>query len=169
MTSSYLFYDIETTGLNKAFDQVLSFAAIRTDPGLNAIERHTITVKLRPDVIPSPGAILTNRIPVSDLSKGLCEFEATEQIHQLMNQAGTISLGYNTLGFDDEFLRFSFHRNLMPPYTITKTWPRLCAMKWPEHQAKKHKGFSFWQTTRINYTNSTTIESQPKHNWKQTC
>jgi exodeoxyribonuclease-1 len=117
MTSSYLFYDIETTGLNKAFDQVLSFAAIRTDPTLNAIERHTITVKLRPDVFPSPGAILTNRIPVSDLSKGLCEFEATEQIHQLMNQAGTVSLGYNTLGFDDEFLRFSFRRNLLPPYT----------------------------------------------------
>ncbi|MBV8802641.1 MAG: exodeoxyribonuclease I, partial [Gammaproteobacteria bacterium] len=23
----------------------------------------------------------------------------------------------NTLGFDDEFLRFSFHRNLLPPYT----------------------------------------------------
>ena len=62
MTSNYLFYDIETTGLNKAFDQVLSFAAIRTDPGLNEIERHTITVKLRPDIIPSPGAILTNRI-----------------------------------------------------------------------------------------------------------
>jgi len=34
-----------------------------------------------------------------------------------MNQAGTVSLGYNTLGFDDEFLRFSFRRNLLPPYT----------------------------------------------------
>jgi len=34
MTSSYLFYDIETTGLNKAFDQVLSFAAIRYDQQL---------------------------------------------------------------------------------------------------------------------------------------
>jgi exodeoxyribonuclease-1 len=34
-----------------------------------------------------------------------------------MNAPGTISLGYNTLGFDDEFLRFSFHRNLLPPYT----------------------------------------------------
>ena len=117
MSSTYLFYDIETTGLNKAFDQVLEFAAIRTDQDLKEFERHTITVKLRSDVIPSPGAILTNRIPVSDLSKGLCEFEATEQIHRLMNQPGTISLGYNTLGFDDEFLRFSFHRNLLPPYT----------------------------------------------------
>jgi len=117
MDSSYLFYDIETTGLNKAFDQVLEFAAIRTDLNLNEFERHSIAVKLRPDVIPSPRAILTNRISVSDLAGGTLEYEATKQIHHLMNQTGTISLGYNTLGFDDEFLRFSFHRNLLPPYT----------------------------------------------------
>ena len=117
MTVSYLFYDIETTGLNRAFDQVLEFAAIRTDHHLDEIERHTISVKLRPDVIPSPQAILINRIPASDLGDGSCEFEATPKIHRLMNEPGTVSLGYNTLGFDDEFLRFSFHRNLLPPYT----------------------------------------------------
>ena len=117
MTSSYLFYDIESTGLNKAFDQVLEFAAIRTDQRLNELESHTISVNLRPDVIPSPRAILTNRILVSDLAKGMREYEATEKIHRLMNEPGTVSLGYNTLGFDDEFLRFSFHRNLLPPYT----------------------------------------------------
>jgi exodeoxyribonuclease-1 len=117
MGRSYLFYDIETTGLNKAFDQVLEFAAIRTDLSLNELERHNIAVKLRPDVIPSPRAILTNRISLADLAGGILEYEATEQIHRLMNQPGTISLGYNTLGFDDEFLRFSFHRNLLPPYT----------------------------------------------------
>jgi len=117
MPRSYLFYDIETTGLNEAFDQVLEFAAIRTDQQLNELERHSISVNLRPDVIPSPRAILTNRIAVSDLARGICEYEATVKIHQLMNQPGTISAGYNTLGFDDEFLRFSFHRNLLPPYT----------------------------------------------------
>jgi exodeoxyribonuclease-1 len=117
MTISYLFYDIESTGLSKAFDQVLQFAAIRTDPSLKEIDRHDIKVRLRPDIIPSPLAILTNRIPISDLANGLCEYEATRQIHRLLNEPDTISLGYNTLGFDDEFLRFSFHRNLLPPYT----------------------------------------------------
>ncbi|MEE4264466.1 MAG: exonuclease domain-containing protein [Desulfobacteraceae bacterium] len=117
MTSSYLFYDIESTGLNRSFDQVLEFAAIRTDQRLNELERHTISVNLRPDVIPSPRAILTNRIFISDPARGICEYEATKQIHRLMNQPGTVSLGYNTLGFDDEFMRFSFHRNLLPPYT----------------------------------------------------
>ena len=117
MTDSYLFYDIETTGLSKAFDQVLQFAAIRTDRRLNEIDRHAVTVKLRPDVVPSPTAVLTNRISVTEFSEGLCEYEASEQIHRLMNQPGTTSIGYNTMGFDDEFMRFSFHRNLLPPYT----------------------------------------------------
>ena len=117
MTPTYLFYDIETTGLNKAFDQVLQFAAIRTDDKLNEIDRHTIRVKLRPDVIPAPQAIITNRIPIIELTSGTSEFEAIQQIHQLLNEPGTVSLGYNTLGFDDEFLRFSFYRNLLPPYT----------------------------------------------------
>jgi len=117
MKKTYLFYDIETTGLNKAFDQILQFAAIRTDRQLNEIDRYNIKVRLRPDVIPSPSAIITNRMSIEDLTSGLCEFEAIREIHQLMNQPGTISLGYNTLGFDDAFLRFSFHRNLLPPYT----------------------------------------------------
>jgi len=117
MTASYLFYDLETTGLNKAFDQVLQYAAIRTDTELNEINRYIVKVRLRPDVIPSPQAIITNRIPIAELTSGMFEFEALRQIHQLMNEPGTISLGYNTLGFDDEFLRFSFYRNLLSPYT----------------------------------------------------
>ncbi len=117
MTKSYLFYDIESTGLSKAFDQVLQFAAIRTDEHLNEIDRHDIRVRLRPDVIPSPLAILTNRISMAEIGTGMCEYEAYRLIHRLMNEPGTVSLGYNTLGFDDEFLRFSFHRNLLPPYT----------------------------------------------------
>jgi len=117
MTASYLFYDIETTGLNKAFDQVLQFAAIRTDQQLHEIGRHDIKIRLRPDVIPSPLAILTNRIPIRKLADGQCEYEAIVQIHGLMNEPETVSIGYNNLGFDDEFLRFSFHRNLLPPYT----------------------------------------------------
>ncbi|MFK5971640.1 MAG: exonuclease domain-containing protein [Candidatus Marithrix sp.] len=115
--NSYLFYDLETTGLNKAFDQVLQFSAIRTDTVFNEIERHNIIIKLRPDIIPTPQATTTHRISIADSMQGLCEFEAMVKIHNLMNQPGTISLGYNSLGFDDEFLRFCFHRNLLSPYT----------------------------------------------------
>lgn len=114
---TYLFYDIETTGLNKSFDQVLQFAAIRTDLNLKEIERYELKVKLNPDVIPSPYAVLTHHIGIKEAQTGISEWDAIRQIHQWMNAPGTISLGYNTLGFDDEFLRFSFYRNLLPPYT----------------------------------------------------
>ncbi len=114
---SYLFYDLETTGLSKPFDQVLQFAAIRTDVHLKEKERHTLQVRLRPDVIPSPYALITHRIPFAELRDGMDEYDAVRRIHAILNTPGTVSLGYNTLGFDDEFLRFSFHRNLLPPYT----------------------------------------------------
>lgn len=112
-----LFYDLETTGLNKAFDQILQFAAIRTDLNLREIDRHEIKIKLNADTIPSPYALLTHKIPLHAIQEGITEYEAVQQIHQLVNTPGTITLGYNTLGFDDEFLRFSFYRNLLTPYT----------------------------------------------------
>lgn len=114
---TYLFYDLETSGLNKSFDQILQFAAIRTDTDLNEIDRYSINVKLRPDVIPSPFASITHRISIAGTLNGLSESVAVRHIHALFNTPGTISLGYNTLGFDDEFLRFSFYRNLLTPYT----------------------------------------------------
>ncbi|MGM0643382.1 MAG: exonuclease domain-containing protein [Thermodesulfobacteriota bacterium] len=117
MKRTYLFYDLETSGLNTAFDQILTFACIRTDEMFGEIDRREIKVKLRPDVVPSPGALLVNRLPVEKLNQGLCEYEAALRIHEELNTPGTISLGYNTLGFDDEFLRFTFYRNLLDPYT----------------------------------------------------
>lgn len=113
---TYLFYDIETTGRNPCFDQILQFAAIRTDLELNELERHEINIKLNPDVIPDPEALLVHQIPLADLLQGREEMAAVKIIHDLVNTPGTLSGGYNTLNFDDEFLRFSFYRNLLPPY-----------------------------------------------------
>lgn len=116
---TYLFYDLETSGLNPAFDQVLQFAAIRTDLDLNEINRYEIHCQLRPDVVPNLEAVLTHRLsPLQAQSDHLpTERDSIYQIHTLLNEPGTISIGYNTLGFDDEFLRFSFFRNLLAPYT----------------------------------------------------
>lgn len=124
MQKTYLFYDIETTGRSKCFDQVLQFAAIRTDLELNELERHQFQIKLNCDIVPDPEAILIHRIPMAAMREGESEIDAMAKIHALLNTPGTISGGYNTLGFDDEFLRFSFHRNLLPPYT--HQWANEC-------------------------------------------
>jgi exodeoxyribonuclease-1 len=117
MKPTFLFYDLETTGLSKTFDQVIQFAGIRTDENLNELERYEYLIQLNPDSIPSPEAIITHRIGISVCEKGVKEIVAMEKIHVLLNTPNTTSIGYNTLGFDDEFLRFSFYRNLLPPYT----------------------------------------------------
>ena len=114
---TYLFYDTETTGLNPAFDQIVQFAAIRTDEALNELERHEFAIRLRPDVIPTPAALITHRLPVLEAAEDLREYDGVRRISALVNAPGTISIGYNSLGFDDLFLRFSFYRNLLPPYT----------------------------------------------------
>ncbi|WP_022668226.1 exodeoxyribonuclease I [Desulfospira joergensenii] len=114
---TFLFYDVETSGLNPAFDQILTFASIRTDPDLKEIERTSLTIKLREDVIPSPQAFITHCLTGDDLEKGMNEYPAARRIHTLFNTPDTVSVGYNSLGFDDEFLRFLFYRNLLDPYS----------------------------------------------------
>ncbi|GJM06581.1 MAG: exodeoxyribonuclease I [marine bacterium B5-7] len=159
MDATYLFYDIETSGLSKTFDQVLQFAAIRTDENLDEIERYEIRVTLNPDTIMHPMALITHRIDAFNQANALGEYEAIQKIHAILNAPGTISLGYNTLGFDDEFLRFSFFRNLLTPYThqyanrcgrmdlypmVVMTWlfkPAL--LQWPEKQTEQGKRVSF--------------------------
>jgi exodeoxyribonuclease I len=113
---TYLFYDLETTGLNPAFDQIVQFAAIETDAQWQVSAEHEIRVKLRPDVVPSPGALLTTGLGVLHTMTGICEYEAVREIHRLVNRPHSVNLGYNSLHFDDKFLRFSFWRNLLPAY-----------------------------------------------------
>ncbi|MDA8134988.1 MAG: exonuclease domain-containing protein [Desulfobacteraceae bacterium] len=114
---TFLFYDVETSGLNPAFDQILTFASIRTDLNLREINRQSVVIQLRKDIIPSPKAFLTHGLTTDELAIGIHEYEAALKIHKLVNTPETISLGYNSLGFDDEFLRLMFYRNLLDPYS----------------------------------------------------
>ena len=115
--NTFLFYDLETSGLSKTFAQVVEFAAIRTTTDFDEIERVHFYVNITRDTVPEPDAFITHQIGLDKLKSGISENDATAKIHAMFNKAGTISLGYNTLGFDDEFLRFSFARCLLPPYT----------------------------------------------------
>lgn len=114
---TFLFYDVETSGLSPVFDQILTFASIRTDINLREINRQSVTIQLRRDIVPSPKAFLTHGLTNDELALGIHEYEAACKIHKLVNTPETISLGYNSLGFDDEFLRFMFYRNLLDPYS----------------------------------------------------
>ncbi len=116
---SFLFYDYETSGLNADFDQVLQFAAVRTDDNLNLIgDPHNILCKPRNDIIPSPIATMTHKIPIALAeNEGYVEFEFSKIVSEIMSGDGDqCVVGYNSLSFDDEFTRRLFYRNLTDPY-----------------------------------------------------
>ena len=76
----YVFYDLETTGINPAFDQILQFAAVRTDLDFNEIDRYQYRLELRNDVIPQPGALIVNRLNINTILKGEKEYEAIKKM-----------------------------------------------------------------------------------------
>ncbi|MCS4281035.1 exodeoxyribonuclease I [Stenotrophomonas rhizophila] len=118
MADSFLFYDLETFGQDPRRTRIAQFAGIRTDADLNIIEEPvSFYVKPADDLLPSPIAtLITGITPQHALSAGVTEAEAFARINDLMAQPGTCSLGYNTLRFDDEFVRHGLFRNFYDPY-----------------------------------------------------
>lgn len=116
--ASFLFYDYETFGTDPARDRISQFGAVRTDDALNPIG-DPVTLYCQPamDTLPHPEAcLLTGITPQRAQTAGLCEWEFAAQIHELMAQAQTCTLGYNSFRFDDEFTRYLFYRNAIDPY-----------------------------------------------------
>ena len=115
---SFLFYDLETFGIDSSFSRVSQFAAIRTDMDLNPIgDPMDWLIKPASDVLPSPQSCLITHVnPWETLAKGSPEFEVVARIHEQMSEPGTCTLGYNSYRFDDAFMRNAFYRNFWPMY-----------------------------------------------------
>lgn len=118
MSTSFLFYDLETWGLDPRTTRIAQFAAIRTDANLEEIDT-PVSLFVRPadDFLPCPeSALITGITPQRADSEGLVEAEAIDRIHALMAEPGTCTLGFNTLKFDDGFIRHGLYRNFHDPY-----------------------------------------------------
>ena len=115
---TFFFYDLETSGLNPREDRPMQFAGIRTDMNLKQIgEPINILVKLSEDTLPSPHAIMVTKItPQSTLMDGFTEAEFCKYVMDEIFTPGTIAIGYNSVRFDDEFMRHTFWRNFYDPY-----------------------------------------------------
>ena len=118
LKQTFFFYDLETSGLNPRTDRIMQFAGQRTDMDLNPIgEPVNILVKMTDDALPSPGAIMVTKItPQKTLLEGITEASFATFVSQEIFTPGTIAVGYNTVRFDDEFMRACFWRNFYDPY-----------------------------------------------------
>ena len=118
MEQTLFFYDLETSGLRPREDRIMQFAGQRTTLDLEPIgEPVNILVKMTTDALPSPGAInVTGITPQKTLEEGISEAEFCQQMVEEIFTPGTVALGYNTVRFDDEFMRAIFWRNFQDPY-----------------------------------------------------
>lgn len=119
----FVFYDVETTGINVVFDQILQFAAILTDDNFNEVDRFNIRCRILPWIVPSPAAlIITNTDTDLLTSEELPDFyEMVSQIYEkLTSWSPAVFIGYNSIAFDEVFLHRAFWQGLYPPYlTVT--------------------------------------------------
>lgn len=118
MPASFLFYDLETFGADPRRSRIAQFAAIRTDPELNEIEA-PVDFLVRPadDLLPSPVAtLITGIAPQDALRDGVPEADAFARVFEEMSRPETCSVGYNSLHFDDEFVRHGLFRNFFDAY-----------------------------------------------------
>ena len=114
-----IFYDTETTGTDTSFDQVLQFAAVRTDAELNEVDRFETRCRIVPYVVPSPGAMRVTGLTASQLTDPSLpsHYEMVSRIREkLLEWAPATFLGYNSMWFDEPLLRQAFYKNLFPPY-----------------------------------------------------
>jgi len=118
MTNSILWYDLETFGLESRYDRIAQFAAFRTDENLESLDdKLLLYCKPTPDYLPSPLSCLVHGItPQFALREGLSDYDFAKALRRAMSEPGTTSSGYNTLQFDDEFVRNLLYRNLFDPY-----------------------------------------------------
>ena len=119
----YIFYDTETTGISPYFDQILQFAAIRTDGDFNEVDRFEIRCQLQPHILANPSAMHVTRITAAELTNPNLQthYDMIQAIREkLLSWQPAIILGQNTLKFDEPMLRSDFYQNLFPTY-LTNT------------------------------------------------
>lgn len=120
MAETLYFYDLETSGINPRSARIMQFAGQRTSLDLEPIgEPDNILVKLTPDILPEPDAVLiTGIIPQQTIAEGISQAEFLHYFHENIVQPNTTFMGYNTVRFDDEFMRFANYQCFYDPYEM---------------------------------------------------
>lgn len=115
---TFYFYDLETSGINARAQRIMQFAGQRTDENFNPIgEPDNWLVKLSEEVLPDPDAVLITGItPQKTQQEGYSEAEFLKLFYESVCQPDTIITGFNSIRFDDEFMRNTLWRNFYDPY-----------------------------------------------------
>ncbi|MYI69088.1 MAG: exodeoxyribonuclease I [Boseongicola sp. SB0673_bin_14] len=119
----FAFYDLETTGTSPAYDQPLQFAALLADDDLKPLKRVNMRCRLAAHILPSPLAMAVTGVSIDQLTDPALPswFEMMQEIQRLVAAwAPATWTGYNSMSFDENFLRQSFYQTLQPDVFATQ-------------------------------------------------
>jgi|TARA_B110000438_G_C15790110_1_gene640287 exodeoxyribonuclease-1 len=119
---NYVFYDFETCSSNVSYGQIIEAAAVLVNDDFQELDRYEGRCRLSPGIIPEAMALIVNKSSVSMLKDtNLSHYQMVKQMLGKFNQwKNSVFIGYNSIEFDEEFLRRTLFKNLEYPYvTVT--------------------------------------------------
>ena len=120
--SNLVFYDFETCSSNVSYGQIIQAAAVLVNDNFQELDRYEGRCKLNPGVVPEAMALLVNKTTPKMLKEtNLSHYQMVRQLVDKFKQwKNSIFIGYNSINFDEEFLRRTLWKNLEYPY-LTNT------------------------------------------------
>jgi exodeoxyribonuclease-1 len=120
--SNFVFYDFETSSSNKSWGQIIQVGAILTNDNLEELDRYEARCRLSPSIIPEAMALIVNKSSPKMLKgANLSHYEMIRQLVETLKRWGKVTfIGFNSIDFDEEFLRTTLFQTLEYPY-LTST------------------------------------------------
>ncbi|MDC3127271.1 exonuclease domain-containing protein [Candidatus Pelagibacter bacterium] len=120
--SNFVFYDFETSSSNKHWGQIIQIGAVLTNDNLDELDRFDARCRLSPGIIPEAMALIVNKTsPLMLKNSNLSHYEMIRQFVETLKRWGKATyIGFNSIEFDEEFLRSTLFQTLEYPY-ITST------------------------------------------------
>jgi exodeoxyribonuclease-1 len=120
--SNFVFYDFETSSSNKFWGQIIQVGAILTNDNLEELDRYEARCRLSSGIIPEAMALIVNKSSPKMLKgSNLSHYEMIRQFVETLKRWGKATyIGFNSIEFDEEFLRATLFKTLEYPY-LTST------------------------------------------------
>tara|TARA_B100001996_G_scaffold212434_1_gene163101 strand:+ start:135 stop:1553 length:1419 start_codon:yes stop_codon:yes gene_type:complete len=117
-----VFYDFETCSSNVSYGQIIQAAAVLVNDKFQELDRYEGRCKLSPGIVPEAMALLVNKTTPKMLKEtNLSHYQMVRQlVDKFKKWKNSIFIGYNSINFDEEFLRRTLFKNLEYPY-LTNT------------------------------------------------
>ena len=119
---NYVFYDFETCSSNVSWGQIIEASAILVNDNFQELDRYEGRCRLSPGVIPEAMSLIVNKSTPKMLKEtNLSHYQMMRQMTaKLSSWKNSVFFGFNSVEFDELFLRTSLFKNLEYPYlTIT--------------------------------------------------